>query len=226
MRLTDLPFADWIEHAFSHEVRLLGHAWFFDMDAPWWDPTPAVAVDYLTRLFADPLPALQWFSDAQIAQGLTYLVNTSASGDSGWLYSRDVPATERQRCIEAIAILFEQIFASRAEPVLSHIDEPGGNALNIPCYMWFDVMPSVALADDPDQEMLHRVLLGTMERILKLDNIACQEAALHGLGHWCDVYPGWVGDVVAAYLDSMPTDTWRRQEVVAYAQAAQCGCVQ
>ncbi|WP_313806782.1 hypothetical protein [Sphingobium sp.] len=223
MRLPDLSFPDWIEHAFSHEVRLHGNGWFFDMDAPWWDPAPGVAVDYLTRLFADPLPALQWFSDAQIAQGLTYLMNTSASGDSGWLYSREVPAAERQHCIEAIAILFEQIFAPRAAPVLSHIDEPGGNALNIPCYMWFDVMPSVALADDPDKESLHRALLGTMERILKLENIACQEAALHGLGHLASAYPDEAVVTVDRYLNSGGD---KRPELAAYARAARCGCVQ
>lgn len=223
MRLTDLPFPDWIEHAFSHAVRLHGNAWFFDIDAPWWDPAPGVAVDYLTRLFADPLPALQWFSDAQIAQGLTYLFNTSALGDSGWLYSRDVPVAARAQCIEAIAILFKQIFAPRAAPVLSHIDEPGGNALNIPCYMWFDVMPSVALADDPDKETLHRALLATMERILNLCNIACQEAALHGLGHWAAAYPDGVAATVGHYLSS---EGHKRPELVAYARAARCGCVQ
>ena len=223
MRLPDLSFPDWIKHAFSHEVRLHGNAWFFDLDAPWWDPTPAVAVDYLTRLYADPLPALQWFGDAQIAQGLTYLMNTSASGDSGWLYCRDVPAIERQRCIETIAILFEQILAPRAAPVLSHIDEPGANALNIPCYMWFDVMPSVALADDPDRDMLHRALLGTMERILGLENIACQEAALHGLGHWASAYPDEVTATVDRYLSSGGN---KLPELTAYARAARCGCVQ
>ena len=114
MRLVDLSFSDWIEHAFSHEVRLHGSAWFFDTDAPWWDPAPSVAVEYLTRLLSDAARVLAWFSDGQIAQGLTYLFNTSASGDSGWLYSRDVPASARSRCIEAMAVLFEQIFAPRA----------------------------------------------------------------------------------------------------------------
>lgn len=223
MTLSHLSFSDWIEHAFSHEVGVHGNAWFFDMDAPWWDPAPGVAVDYLTRLFAEPLPALQWFNDAQIAQGLTYLMNTSASGDSGWLYCRDVPAAERQRCVEAIADLFEQIFALRAAPVLSHIDEPGGNALNIPCYMWFDVMPSVALADDPDRDRLHRAMLVTMERILALENIACQEAALHGLGHWAAAYPGKVRETIEVYLHA---DTGRRADLSAYARAARCGCVQ
>ncbi|MFK4794240.1 hypothetical protein [Sphingobium sp. ZW T5_29] len=222
MRLGDLSFADWIEHVFSHEVRLHGNAWHFDTDAPWWDPAPAVAVDYLTRLFSDPVPALAWFSDAQIAQGLTYLMNTSASGDSGWLYSQDVPVGARRRCIEAIAVRFEQIFVPRAPQILSHIDEPG-NALSIPCYMWFDVMPSVALADDPEREGLHAAMLETMERILRSDNAACQEAALHGLGHWASACPSAVAAIIDRYLEA---DGGRRAAINAYARAARCGCVQ
>jgi hypothetical protein len=56
---------------------------FFDQDCDWWDPQPAVALAYLTRLFENPEKSLHWYSDSQIAQGLTYPVNTSASGDNG-----------------------------------------------------------------------------------------------------------------------------------------------
>jgi hypothetical protein len=49
VRLTDLAFDDWLEHVFGHEVRFQQAAWFFDHDRDWWDPEPAVAVDYLTR---------------------------------------------------------------------------------------------------------------------------------------------------------------------------------
>lgn len=58
MRLTDLSFDDWIEHAFGPEVRIGRNPWHFDDDCPWWDPQPAVAVDYISRLFAAPDKAL------------------------------------------------------------------------------------------------------------------------------------------------------------------------
>ena len=88
MRLTGLPFDEWIEHAFAHEVRFQRASWFFDPDHDWWDPDPGEAVSHLTRLFTEPEHSLRWFSDEQIAQGLTYLVSTSASGDNGWLFQR------------------------------------------------------------------------------------------------------------------------------------------
>ena len=70
MRLTHLSYSDWLEHAFGREVRIQQAAWFFDRDCDWWDPEPAVAVAYLTRLFEQSEPALRWYSDCQIAQGL------------------------------------------------------------------------------------------------------------------------------------------------------------
>ena len=81
MRLQQLTFDDWLEHSFGREVRFQQAPWYFDPEHDWWDPPPMEAVSYFTRLFEDPGPALQGFADSQIAQGLTYLVNTSASGD-------------------------------------------------------------------------------------------------------------------------------------------------
>lgn len=113
MRLTGLSFDEWIEHPFGHEVRFQQTAWFFDPDHDWRDPEPVEAVSYLTRLFAESERSLRWFSDGQIAQGLTYLVRTSASGDNGLLYSKDVPVDRRIRCVEAVTSLFAQLFAPR-----------------------------------------------------------------------------------------------------------------
>jgi len=60
-------------------------------------------------LFEHPEPALRWFSDGQITQGLTYLVSTSASGDNGWLCSTEVPTEDRVRCAEAVASCLQNL---------------------------------------------------------------------------------------------------------------------
>jgi hypothetical protein len=83
VRLTDLSFEQWIEHAFSHEVHHQCNPWFFDPNPDRWDAKPVQAVDYLTRLFEEPDRYLEWFTDAQIPQGLIYLVSTSTSGEMG-----------------------------------------------------------------------------------------------------------------------------------------------
>jgi len=142
MRLTSLSCEEWIEHAFSHEVGIQQAAWYFDPNQDWWDPKPVEAVAYLTRLFEDPERTLCWFSDDQIAQGLTYLVGTSASGDNGWLSASEVPVEARVRCVEAIGKLFDQLFAPRCTPHLSHLSEVSRRArINRVCYMWWDEFP-------------------------------------------------------------------------------------
>jgi hypothetical protein len=70
VRLTDLSYEDWLEHAFGREVRIQQAAWVFDHDCDWWDPEPAVVLAYLTRLFEHPEPALRWYSDSQNCPGI------------------------------------------------------------------------------------------------------------------------------------------------------------
>lgn len=220
--LADLSFDDWIEHAFGREVRLHGNAWYFDPDAPWWDPPPRLAIDYLTRLFDEPEKPLAWFSDAQIAQGMTYLLNSCATGERGWLISREVPVAARRRCIMAIHTLFAALFAPRCAPVLGHLDEAGARPINGVTYMFWDVFPGVALSDDPDRDVLVRATLSVMTETLRLESIACQESALHGLGHAHRDYPDIVEGAIDGFLATHPVI---RPELAAYARAARCGCV-
>ena len=222
MRLTHLSYEDLLEHAFGREVRIQQAAWFFDSDCDWWDPEPAVAVSYLTRLFEHPGPALHWYSDSQIAQGITYLVSTSASGDSGWLYSTEVPIADRGRCVEAVASLFAQLFVPRCSPHLSHLSETEAGSLNGVCYMWWDGFPCLALAGDPNLPRMQETALRTMARILGLNSLACQESALHGLGHWQRDHDREVSAIIDCFLDANPDIDTR---LVAYANAARCGCV-
>jgi len=220
--LPDLSFSDWIEHSFGHEVRLHGNAWFFDLNTDWWAPRPATAVAYLTRLFEDPVSALSWFSDEQIAQGLTYLVSTSASGDDGWISSTEVPIEDRMNCIKAAASIFARLFAPRCTAYLSHLSEAQAGTLNCVCYMWWDEFPSIALPGDLAFDQLHGTVLETMKSILTLDSLACQESALHGLGHWQRWYQRDVATIIDEFLGSSQDIDPR---LVTYANSARCGCV-
>jgi hypothetical protein len=222
MRLSDLTFHEWLEHAFGREVRFHQTPWYFDPDHDWWDPTPAQAITYLTRLFENPEPALDGFADRQIAQGLTYLVNTMASGDSGWFYTAKVPVRDRVRCVEAIAPFFERLFRPRCTPHLSHLSEADAGPLNGVCYMWWDVFPSLALAGDPHRSVLHVAALSTMRRILHLDSLACRESALHGLGHWQPEYEERVAAIIDDFCETYPETDPR---LLVYAKSARCGCV-
>ena len=187
--LSDLTFEAWLDHAFGQEVRFQRPPWYFDPDAPYWDPQADTAIGYLTRLFQTPSTLTEQFSDDQIAQGLTYLLNTGAVGDNGWFYSREVPTSARKACIAATFNLFSEIFQPRCAPVLGHLAKVQTTALNTVAYMFWDVFPCVALPQDPDRDELQLETLAVMERILSLPSVACVESALHGLGHAHASYP-------------------------------------
>jgi hypothetical protein len=219
--LTALTFEAWIEHAFSHEVRKYQNAWYFDAGCDTWNGPAWLSVEYLTRLFEDPAPALAYFSDAQIAQGLHYLIDSGAGGVALALGDAAVPLADRERCVRAIYALFSELFAPKCTPHLSHLDGPNASRsdeagdLNGVCYMWWDVFATGTLD-------LTAATLQTMERILSLDSIACRESALHGLGHWRAYDERAVEAIIDAFLKRHPA---LRPELATYAKAARSGCV-
>jgi hypothetical protein len=220
--LTNLSFGDFLEHSFGHDVPIHGNPWFFDVDQELWEPSPAEAVSHVTRLFQDPGGVLEPFTDRQIAQGLTYLFSTSGSGDNGWFHSTALPVPDRVRLVASIGDLFEKLFRPRCAPLLGHLSEGDPRSLNGVCYMWWDEFPSVALPDDPARTEIHAAAFRSLERILRMDSIACQESALHGLGHWTRTDESEVARIIDRYLGRASELDPR---LVAYARAARSGCV-
>ena len=222
MRVDNLSYQDWIEHAFGREVRLSGNPWFLDSDCDWWSPSSTEYVAYLTRLFENPEVLTASFADSQIAQGLTYLTDVSAVGDDGHLADPAVPIASRLRLLASTVVLFERLFAPRCTPHLSHLDELGAGPLNGRCYMWWDSFPSIGLAGDPNLNELQEDTLTAMAGILRLDSLACQESALHGLGHWRLSQSGDVVSIIDAFIARSAS---ARSELLTYARSARSGCV-
>jgi hypothetical protein len=222
MSQSDLSYDDWIGSVFDHAVPFYGQAWYFDSDADWWDPRPELAIAHLTRLFNDPGPLVDQFADGQIGQGLYYLVSSGASSHCVALTNEAVPLNERVICIHAMLSLFIKLFEPRCRPMLSHRDEASESELNRICYMWWDVMPLAALAKPSAPDPIHDACLGVMRSTLALPNPACQESALHGLGHWAHAYPEFTAKTIDAYLAANQS---LRPELRGYAQAARSGCV-
>lgn len=214
----DLSFEEFVEFHFGGVV---GKPWYFEFDHDWWEPEPRTGIAHLTRLFATGPDTLQWFHDDQIAQGLTGLVNTMAIGGQPWMADPLIPAQERAAVWPAIATFFRDVLAPRCEPSLGHLAREAPPPINTVTYMWWESFPGFAHPDDPARQTIVEAELGCLEQVLAIDSIACQEAALHGLGHWVRD-ESRCAEVIDRYLASgratMP-------ELVAYAEAARCGCV-
>lgn len=220
--MTDVSYDVWLRYIFDREASEESEAWYWgDLEHPELSPTRAAL--YTNRLFSECAEALSGFSDAQVARGLEYMVNPSISDHGHFLHDGSIPQINRIDAIAAMAILFRDLFAVRCRAVLSHLDEAGANLLNGVCYMWWDVIPLYGEAGGHRPNPLDEACLAVMRDTLQLPNPACQESALHGLGHWARAYPEFTVATINAYLAANPK---LRSELVRYAETARAGCVQ
>ena len=123
--LSDLTFEEWVIFTFDHPVDDSRLDWYWDVDADWWDGPSALTVEYLTRTFENTGSVFAPYSDSQLNQGLWYLASNACSNHMFALMDASVPWPARQRCIHSVQSLYEDCFAKRCTPHLSHLDEPG-----------------------------------------------------------------------------------------------------
>ena len=215
-----LSFEDWVKQVFDHEVRK--PEWYWDKDAWSWKGPSDLTVEYLSRLFGRPLPILANYSDEQLNQGFWYLTSGACSNHRFAVTDETVPLDARVRCVRSIQRVFEQIFSGLCSQHLLHIDEKGAAPLNPACFMWWDLSPLQLEPDGAANESISNAALEVMEATLKLDSVACQESALHGLGHWELFYPTEVAEIIDQHLKDNPH---LRTELKEYALNAREGHV-
>lgn len=217
---SNLTFDEFVDVHFGPPV---GKPLYADFEWEGWAPEPRSGIAYLTRLFENGAEVLRYFHDDQIAQGLTSLANCMAIGGQPWMGDPVTPAAERAAVWPAIATFFEDVLAPKCAPMLGHLAKAGDHPpmINTVTYMWWDSFPGFARQGDPDCELVFQAELDCMEQILSLDSIACQEAALHGLGHWS----GHEERRVAIIDDYLRAGTAPVPELISYAKVARSGCI-
>lgn len=182
---------------------------------------PAVNVDAMTRVFAAADRLLAPYSDAQVAHGLSYLTNNACGSVIFDVTGDGVGPAARRAWAASLGALYATVFGPRCRPLLGHLSEGGlDHPLNTVCYMLWDVLPVAGGGDDRDG--VDAALLDAMSAGLAQPNPACQESALHGLGHWARACPGEVERRIDRWLAAAAP---ARPELVAYARAARTGCV-
>ena len=222
MHHTDHPsYETWIAHCFDHSVA--SDAWYFAPDTPEWDAPAGLTLAYLTRLFDSPLDSVGHFSDEQLNQGFWYLTSNDCSDHMFLLIDASLPEPARLACLSAMRQLYAQLFATRCTNLPSHQDAGSGmSVLNAICYMWWDVMPIHGEPNDPRRARFDEAVLALLRDILAMDSVACQESALHGLGHWSYYYRAQVREIIQDYLAGAPGDNVLGN----YARTAAAGMVQ
>jgi hypothetical protein len=218
--LAPVTFEAWLDETFGRAVMGETYPQFVNRDVMDWPDSvrDADALIYLTRVFEQPEDSLRYFSDCQIAAALWEL----GPGDSHCIYNRDIPILDRERLIASVETFFRDFFDRRCAPALSHAAREHISPLNSACYMWWENIIMGGSKEDPNAARLHDKDLDVMEAVLLLPNLACKEAALHGLGH--EVRRS---DRARAIIDRFLGESADIEPaLVQYARAASSGCIQ
>lgn len=217
--MIDPDYQSWLAHLFDHPDD--DPEWFFAPGFELIEISPQVLTAHVLRLFEAPALLMSHYSDRQIASGLKYLIDNACGGDIRLVSHAAVPQDDRLALAGRIDRVYAQIFAARCRPVLGHLSE-SWEPLEILCYMWWDSIVLDATGNDQRDREFFAALIEAMGRILAIPHAACQEGALHGLGHWREHAPARCEALIDAYLAG---NRAARPELVDYARAARCGCV-
>lgn len=144
------------------------------------------------------------YKETQIVAALTFINSTSEWSFDIFQTPNEVPYVLKEQLLESILNLFAKTFAPLlGDNIMNHniqgdYEQPGLN-MGIACYMWWDDFFTWG-KDCDDEFQLDTRILQMFSQILKIPSLACQESALHGLGHWHSAYPTDVAQIIEIYL--------------------------
>ena len=130
---------------------------------------------------------------------------------------------DRFRFLESVKSLYCDGFVRFCAHHFGHLDsgpEPS-RPLNSACYMLWDLILIEGPAINGDADLLY-ASLDVLKYALNLSHTACQESALHGLGHLADSYRDKTTPIIRDYLRHGNSDAELRQ----HAENAIAGRVQ
>jgi hypothetical protein len=205
----EVPFEDWVVCVFDPTVE---DRW----------PPAAQELEYLNRLFSDPVGVLEGLSDEEIGVGLWSVLDSGGAGTALALNDATLPLDARIACVHQIRNLYRALFVPRCAERLGHLSEQGGR-LEMICYMFWDVAVFGGPPGEREGNLFEDAVLDVLEDTLYLEHAACQESAIHGLGHRVGRHP----DRAPAILDRwIRTGPLRDPRLRPYAEAARTGCIQ
>lgn len=211
--LSKLSFDEFVSFFFDHDLDKEEHWYqepalenFHDFDD---DDTlsPAVVVEYMTRVFTQFVSISSQYSLQQLDAGIWAMFSHGGFlvQKHLWLYA--TPLSERLACIRSMYSVYSDFVAKSTVEVMEN------------CFdMWWDMLASsywgqmnfshnIAEGDTgslaTDQRAMLDAMFETLSKILALPDPRTQAYALHGLGHLH--HPG-VRKLVQQYLDEYRSD--------------------
>lgn len=169
---------------------------------------PARQVEHMTRAFREARALAGRYSPAQLEAGLWFMGCAAQDDFVEHLWNAGLPWEAREACIAAMESLYADCLARLRFETID--------------YMWPDLLAydyqagHRAPSTDPEDARVQVALLALFDRLLARPEAACQQAALHGLGHLA--HPAAPARITA-YLEQHPELTASQREFAAQAMA-------
>jgi hypothetical protein len=227
-------FEEWVEYNFTLGPRDFNSTSELSGEARWerqarHSLNPPLLTSYMTRLFEAPAFIADQFSDDQVAKGIWYIFGLGSEYGHA-LLSGDVPVEARARCVRSIATmytdLFDRVCGNHGDDIDARSDD---RDVDVAVYMIWDMGSGFDSVPVSKEEPLSTAAFEVVETaLMKCVTAACQESALHGLGHLIGFLPPTAPSVARAtalidsFLSKRRPPDWLRE----YAAAARTGNVQ
>lgn len=195
--IRDISFENFVSFLFDREVfpeSEIGTGkkyWYYSAEIAF---DPGEVAEHYIRLFSGPEFLLSRFSKRQLEEGFWAIQSPNLECGALQLMSHeDLPFSIRENCIRSMFHLFERLFAHE---LLETSVQMWWDSL---CYDWH--CGNRSRAKGGEDQLMQDVLFETLSRILELDSVTCQGAALHGLGH---LHHPSTEQLVDTYLERRP----------------------
>jgi hypothetical protein len=190
---------------YLYERPIDGTEWYFSDEHEDLNLQKDQLVQLAAQAFSDVAKAANQFDEKQVCMGLRYLVNPSCSPIPYLYLDASIDFSIRSNAIMSMQALFQNLFANLSSEHALY-QASGGSPLSYreTCYMWWEMFPRHGVPRRADMEETDAIICQTISSILEIDNLACQESALHGLGHWFSSRPNEVSEAIKSFLPHAP----------------------
>jgi hypothetical protein len=172
------------------------------------------------------------FSDVQASFGINFLTNETRDPMHA-VYDINIPLAIRRQTIESFVPLYRDFFTKRCDDCFSSDTK---NPLNTRCYkLWYSDHPDIYCflqGNGPDANEMCETFIDMLEKILFIPHTACQESALHGLGHsimrcsFSKEYPKSYSRRMLVVIDQNLQSSIGNKNLIQYAKQAKTGQIQ
>lgn len=195
------------------------HAWYQEESYDDLVLPATVIVELAGDIFANVGAYRLQYAERQLVDGLRFLIDPFGGLGDAFL-DQTVLTGVKIAAIRKMGKVFESLFFHTCRrPELFSSAGSQSRSYDSLCYMWWDVFPRHGIPSSAAMKEIDSSIIDTIISSLSIDNVACQEASLHGLGHWYLAKPDIVEEAIGKFLPIAPSI------LMTYAQCAAKGDV-